>query len=166
MSQTNPDQTEFQDRIPNRELWVRLLYMLFCTIAWSITEFLLACVAIFQFLAVLVNGTVHLRALRFGRNATVYATQLFDYLTFNSEQVPFPFEDWPSEEPGDSPWRERGTSTTMQPPSAPSARETEQAAPAAEAVSPESGPASVGEDTPPTRPEDGSTPSEDEPPRA
>ena len=166
MSQKTPDQTNFPDRIPNRELWVRLLYMLFCTIAWSITEFLLACVAIFQFLAVLVNGTVHLRALRFGRNATVYATQLFDYLTFNSEQVPFPFEDWPSEEPGDSPWRERGTSTTMQPPSAPSARETEQAAPAAEAVSPDSGPASVGEDTPPTRPEDGSTPSEDEPPRA
>jgi hypothetical protein len=89
----------------DRTIWVRLLYMLFCAIAWSIAELLVLIVALFQSACVLVNGTVHERALRFGRNLAAYMEALLRFVTFNDEQVPFPFSDWPDEAPGDSPWR-------------------------------------------------------------
>jgi hypothetical protein len=94
-----------KDSFADRTIWVRLLYMLFCAIAWSVAELVLAIVALFQFLCVLVNGAVHERALRFGRNLSEYMTELMQFVTFNAERVPFPFSDWPDETPGDTPWR-------------------------------------------------------------
>ncbi|HSG91379.1 MAG TPA: DUF4389 domain-containing protein [Pseudomonadales bacterium] len=97
------------ERQPDRKIWERLLYMLFCAIAYSVAEVLIALVAIFQFVCVLVNGHVHERALRFGRNLATYAFQVFQFVTFNDERVPFPFSDWPDETAGDGPWRQAGS---------------------------------------------------------
>ena len=94
-----------RDSFTDRTIWVRLLYMIFCAIAWSIGELLVFIVALFQFLCVLVNGAVHERALRFGSNLSAYMTELLQFVTFNDERVPFPFSDWPDATPGDTPWR-------------------------------------------------------------
>ena len=88
-----------------RAIWERLLYMIFCAIAYSIAEAIVVLVAIFQFVCVLVNGHVHERAQRFGQNVGAYIGELLRFVTFNDERVPFPFSDWPEVPAGETPWQ-------------------------------------------------------------
>lgn len=94
-----------QPRIAHRKLWERVLYMVFCAIAYSIAEFVVTLVAIFQVLCVAFTGGVNERLHRLGRNVSAYIYELLQFVTFNDERVPFPFSDWPDEAPGASPWR-------------------------------------------------------------
>lgn len=79
-----------------RNIWVRGLYMLLMALAYQISGTLMFIVAIFQFLATLINDTPNIRLLSFGRNLGRYFQQIVYFLTFASEEVPFPFNDWPS----------------------------------------------------------------------
>ncbi len=79
-----------------RNIWVRGLYMLLMALAYQISGTLMFIVAIFQFLMTLVNDTPNIRLLLFGRNLGRYFQQIVYFLTFASEEVPFPFNDWPS----------------------------------------------------------------------
>lgn len=56
----------------------------------------IAFTAVFQFFSVLANGetTSHLR--RCGEDLSRYATAIIDFLTYNSEQRPFPFASPPT----------------------------------------------------------------------
>lgn len=90
--------------VGDRKLWERVLYMLFCAIAYGVAEFVVAVVAIFQVVCVAATGSINDRAHQLGRNVSSYIFELLQFATFNSERVPFPFSDWPDEEPGESPW--------------------------------------------------------------
>ncbi|MDO8369602.1 MAG: DUF4389 domain-containing protein [Candidatus Nitrotoga sp.] len=79
-----------------RNIWIRGLYMLLMALAYQISGTLMFIVAIFQFLATLINDTPNTRLLSFGRNLGRYFQQIVYFLTFASEAVPFPFNDWPS----------------------------------------------------------------------
>jgi len=92
--------------LADRQVWLRLLYMLFFAIAYGIAEALVGLVALFQFFAVLFTGSVHERVLRFGRNLSSYVFQVLQFVTFNDERLPFPFAEWPDETPGETPWRQ------------------------------------------------------------
>lgn len=96
----------------DRRIWMRGLYMLFFAIAYTIAELLVGLVALFQFVVVLFTGTVDERVLRFGRNLSAYAFQIWQFVTFNDERLPFPFSEWPDETPGDGPWRGSASSPT------------------------------------------------------
>ncbi|MEO6422405.1 MAG: DUF4389 domain-containing protein [Candidatus Nitrotoga sp.] len=77
-------------------IWVRGLYMLLMALAYQISGTLMFIVAIFQFFVTLITDTPNTRLLSFGRNLGRYFQQIVYFLTFASEEVPFPFSDWPS----------------------------------------------------------------------
>ena len=53
-------------------------------------------VVLLQLLWVLVTGEVNVRLNALGQSLAVYTSQMIRYLTYNTEQRPFPFdEDWP-----------------------------------------------------------------------
>jgi hypothetical protein len=81
-----------------RNIWIRGLYMLLMALAYQIAGTLMFIVTIFQFLATLINDTPNTRLLLFGRNLGRYFQQIVYFLTFASEVVPFPFNDWPSDD--------------------------------------------------------------------
>lgn len=85
-------------------IWTRFLYMVLFAIAYSIAEFVIVCIAIFQFFAALITGRVNEPLLRFGNNLSTYVYQIFRYQTFNSEVRPFPFTDWPDEPQAENDW--------------------------------------------------------------
>jgi len=84
-------------RLSESSIWIRALYMLLFAIAWSIGEMLLAAIAIFQFVMVLITGSANEALLRFGRNLGAYFNQIAQFLTFNDDVRPYPFSDWPDE---------------------------------------------------------------------
>lgn len=76
-------------------IWSRGLYMILMGILYSLAGTVLFVVAVFQFVFVLVGNEPNKRLLVFGRSLSVYIQQLVNFQTFNAEEKPFPFSDWP-----------------------------------------------------------------------
>jgi len=90
---------DVKTHIASREIWYRLLFMvLFAVISW-IAKLVLIAVVIFQFLCKLFTGTTDERSTDLGGQLSTYIYQILNYLTFNTEDRPFPFSDWPAGEP-------------------------------------------------------------------
>lgn len=81
--------------------------MLLFVVIYNIAEILMGAVAVFQFIYKLVTDNTNTQLLNFGQSLSLFIYQIWRFLTFNSETLPFPFASWPK--PEDSP---------VQPPSA------------------------------------------------
>lgn len=77
--------------------WKRGLYMILFVIFYSIAEVVIAAVVLFQFLTVLFTGSSNERLLGFGQALSTYVYQVMRFLTFNSEEYPYPFGEWPED---------------------------------------------------------------------
>ena len=80
-----------------RQIWVRGVLMLLMALLFQLSGTLLFIVAAMQFVFALVSGAPNARLLAFGRSLGRYVQQIANFLTFVSETLPFPFNDWPSE---------------------------------------------------------------------
>ncbi|NOR72736.1 MAG: DUF4389 domain-containing protein [Mariprofundaceae bacterium] len=88
---------ELKEHVKDSSVWVRLLFMLLFSVLYWAAEMVLAVVVVFQFFSVLFTGKKNSRVLALGAQLSTYAYQVFRYLTYNSEEKPFPLGDWPSD---------------------------------------------------------------------
>ncbi|MBN4061366.1 DUF4389 domain-containing protein [bacterium AH-315-G11] len=95
--QENTD--ELKNNLTDGNVWKRLLFMILFTMLYSAAEVVLAVVVLYQFLSLLITGNKNEKVLSFGAQISTYAYQVFSYLTFNTEDKPFPMSDWPSDKP-------------------------------------------------------------------
>jgi predicted PurR-regulated permease PerM len=79
-----------------RKWWLRALLMLLMAIAFHITAWVLALVALVQLVLVIASDQPHERLRAFGGALGRYLAQIATFVTFGSEELPFPFSDWPS----------------------------------------------------------------------
>ncbi|MFC1536299.1 DUF4389 domain-containing protein [Pseudomonadota bacterium] len=86
---------ELKEHVKDSSVWVRLLFMVLFAVLYWVAEVVLAVVVLFQFLSVLFTGQKNEKVLSFGAQLSTYAYQIFRYLTYNSEEKPFPLGDWP-----------------------------------------------------------------------
>lgn len=90
---------KLEDHLTARTTWLRLLFMVVIAILWGVSRIVLGAVVAFQFLWVLFTGKTNDRLTELGQSLAVYTYQVVRYLTFNTEQRPFPFDtDWPRPE--------------------------------------------------------------------
>jgi len=82
--------------------WLRGLFMLLFIIVYGVLRFLVLAVTIFQFGSLLFTGRINELVLDFGESLSIYTYQVTSYLTYNSDEKPFPFHAWPS--PTDNPF--------------------------------------------------------------
>ncbi len=102
---------ETKKRLTSRDIWIRALYMVFFTIAYSISELIITLLVVFQFLAILFTGHANEPLLRFSNNLSTFVYQILRFVTFNTETQPFPFSTWPDEPPEDNRWLEKEESS-------------------------------------------------------
>ena len=95
---------ELRQRLTSKHLWSRALYMVLFVVAYVVAETLITLAAIFQFLSVLITGSANSPLLKFGLNLSTYIYQIVRFQTFNTEEKPFPFSDWPAGEPDENRW--------------------------------------------------------------
>lgn len=88
--------TELKSNLSSKQTWMRGLYMLLFVVIYHVAEVVIGAVVVLQFLFSLITGQTNLRLLQFGHSLSRYVYQIFSYLTFNSEEKPFPFADWPA----------------------------------------------------------------------
>ena len=94
-SGTEARENGIAEHLTSRASWLRLLYMVLFVALWSITRLVVLAVVILQVLSLLFSGGRNERLAGFGESLAVYSYQLVAYLTFASEEQPFPFSDWP-----------------------------------------------------------------------
>ena len=94
-----------RERLVDGNIWLRGLHMVIFLIAYNIAEIIVVLLAVFQFLSVLITGRANEPLLRLGKNLSIYIEEVWEFLTFNSEIRPFPWEPWPNEEAGGENWR-------------------------------------------------------------
>ena len=90
------EQQRIEDQ-SNQSVWPRVLYMILFAIAFSISETVMLLVAVVNLVFKIVKQDTHKGLLRFGASLAKYLQQIASYLTFNTEYLPFPFNDWPSD---------------------------------------------------------------------
>ena len=78
-----------------RSIWLRGLLMLLLALAYQLASTVLFLVAAIQFVVVLVAGSPNPRLQLFGRSLGRYQGQIASFTSFASEELPFPFSDWP-----------------------------------------------------------------------
>ena len=135
---------QMKSRLTSKDVWLRALYIAFFAIAWGLSEVLLVFSVIFQWLTVLVTGSANEPLLRFGQNLSRYHYQIAQFVSFNTEDRPFPFSDWPDDAPGGERWMD---SDEKEPEQAPVAEAPVEDAAEEEPVEPGSDEAAASDDS-------------------
>jgi hypothetical protein len=79
-----------------RSIWLRGLLMILMALAFHISGTLLDLGAIVQFVLALLSDTPNARLIAFGQSLGLYLGQIADFVSFATEEAPFPFSAWPS----------------------------------------------------------------------
>lgn len=87
---------EIKQRLQKKEIWLGGFYILFFMFTYGLSNFVLFMIVFFQYVALIVTGKTNLLLLEFSQGLSTYAHQILVFLTFNSDQRPFPFSPWPS----------------------------------------------------------------------
>ncbi len=86
-----------EDNLKSRATWMRLLFMVICSFLISIASFVGTFVVVLGFLWVLFTGEVNRQIREVGQSIAAYVYENIRYLTFNTDDRPFPLgNDWPS----------------------------------------------------------------------
>jgi hypothetical protein len=79
-----------------RNIWIRGLFMLLMFFAFHVSGTVLCIVTVIQFVMKLLSDTPNERLVLFGRSLGRYLQQIADFQIFATEEMPFPFSDWPA----------------------------------------------------------------------
>ncbi|MDD1621188.1 MAG: DUF4389 domain-containing protein [Methylococcaceae bacterium] len=87
-------QEQISENLKKIETWKRIILMLIYAVIDSMVRLLLWLVILLQVGSVLLTGNTNPNILDFGRNLATYHYHILLFLTFSTEQLPFPFSDW------------------------------------------------------------------------
>lgn len=79
----------------DRNVWMRGLYMVIFMVFWWVAELVTVFVVLVQFLTVLFTAKTNDRLVRFGKSLSLYQYEVLLFLTYNSEEHPYPMGEWP-----------------------------------------------------------------------
>lgn len=92
------DNEELKSNLTSSRHWLRLLFMILFAVVLYVAAIVMSFLVLLQFLFSLITGKDNHNLREFGQSLALYIYQTLRFLTYNSEQKPFPFDDWPSTE--------------------------------------------------------------------
>lgn len=103
---------EFKEKVTAKPTWTRGLYILLFVIIYSVAEIVVYGVVVLQFLFSLFTGACNVQLQSLGKNLSTFIYQVFMYLTYNSDEKPYPFAPWPDNAaPAKAPVKKKKTSS-------------------------------------------------------
>ena len=88
--------TDIPAATDKRSIWLRGLLMILMAIAFRISGMLLGIAAIVQFVLALLSDGANARLIAFGQSLGRCLGQIASFVSFATEEAPFPFSAWPS----------------------------------------------------------------------
>ncbi len=90
-------ESHLKDHVTAKTTWIRGLYMLLFAIIYSVAEIVVVAVVIFQFLSTVITGRNNQQLLKLGRGLADFIKQVLLFVSYNSDEMPFPFGPWPED---------------------------------------------------------------------
>jgi Flp pilus assembly protein TadB len=107
--ETRPDQqsddeqaqsADVGENVKSRSTWLRLFFMFVVALLYGVSRVVVGVVVFLQFFWVLFTGETNKQLEQLGQSLATYTYQVILYLTFNTEERPFPFDAaWPTQPP-------------------------------------------------------------------
>ncbi len=89
---------ELKEHLTAAETWTRGLFMLLIAFLMEVAKVVTGAVVVLQFLFAVFSGEVNANLRQFGASLAHYIFQCVRFLTYNSDEKPFPFQAWPTPE--------------------------------------------------------------------
>ena len=90
------DTESLKENFVQQGKWLRLLWMIGFSFIYAISLWVLWLIVTVQFLFVLFTNSPNENILRASSGFRNYMVQILDFITYRSEDKPFPFSDFPS----------------------------------------------------------------------
>jgi hypothetical protein len=87
-------QEQISQNLKDLGTWKRILFMTIFSVIVSLVRILLWVVIFLQVASSLITGKSNENILSFGRSLSVYLYHILLFLTFNTDDLPFPFSNW------------------------------------------------------------------------
>jgi hypothetical protein len=75
---------------------IRLVFMVVFGLLLQVAIMVLWPVVVLQFALAIITGSDNEQLRGFAKSLGIFVHQTLDFLTYNSDEKPFPFKDWPS----------------------------------------------------------------------
>lgn len=100
MAGESPSSSNLEENVKQKSTWLRLFFMVVLALIYGLSRFVIGAVVIIQFFYVLLTGETKAELKAFGHSLAIYSYEIIDYLTFNNDEKPFPFDGaWPTSLP-------------------------------------------------------------------
>lgn len=87
-----------KENAKNVDVWIRGLFIVIFGVILYFLFGIIWLLVVFQFFTKVVTGNLNDHLSEFSKGLTRYAFQILSYITFQSEERPFPFSPWPGAE--------------------------------------------------------------------
>jgi len=85
-----------KENAKNIDTWIRGLFILVFGVIFYFLYGIIWLLVVFQFLTKVITGQLNQNLSEFSNRLTKYAFQILLYITFQSEERPFPFSSFPT----------------------------------------------------------------------
>ncbi|WP_019605082.1 DUF4389 domain-containing protein [Teredinibacter turnerae] len=90
---------DIKSNLTSSKHWLRLVFMVLFAVFLQVALAVLWVLVCVQFLFALVTGSDNPKLRYFAASLAIYIHRTISFLTYNSEEKPFPFADWPETPP-------------------------------------------------------------------
>jgi len=87
---------DMKERLRSKDRWLRILYMLIFAVVNYFLQILVWIIAGVQFILDAIVNKPNKNLLHFGDGLSRFSYQILEFLTYNTEEKPFPFSPWPT----------------------------------------------------------------------
>ena len=91
-----------KENAKNVDTWIRGLFIIVFGVIFYVLYIVIWLLVVLQFLTKVLTGDLNGNLSDVSRNLTNFASQILLYITFQSEERPFPFSPWPADNEKDS----------------------------------------------------------------
>jgi len=88
-----------KDNVKSKSTWTRLLFIILYAITYRVASAVLFAITVIQFIKALITGEPFVQLQSFGGSLAEYNRQVVAYLSYQSDEKPFPVGPWPDQTP-------------------------------------------------------------------
>ncbi|WP_075184761.1 DUF4389 domain-containing protein [Teredinibacter haidensis] len=92
------DHDQFRHNVKNHSHWLRLIFMLLFAMLLHVAGAIMWIICALQFLFVLGTGRDNSNLRSLGSSLSAFIHQGLNFVSYNTEEKPFPFNSWPAPE--------------------------------------------------------------------
>ncbi len=94
---------DIKENVKDSSTWLRGLFILLFTVLLGLAKFITGMIVLFQFGHTLITRQTNPQLLAWGASLAAYIQSVLLYLTYNTDDKPFPFADWPDADSAETP---------------------------------------------------------------